>query len=477
MKLAEVKQMIIKKGNLIEIMNHRFGTYETFLKMISKANFEIEIKTSKRITTQLDFLDQLFKPITTKIFSLMLEDKLDSLTKEFVIKEYQFDILPNIKYIKEGDQIVSLEVEYKLPDENRKVELKPLGARKIENDELEELKQDTLKYVLENKAEFLDEYGADILAILFRLNVQNIGNVKDEEYNEAMRLSYKYKNIDTAYSKLIYYALIHSPLRYAVKHNAIDLFISTRTNIANTQIEQIEILEDGFTKKQVFLSENEQRNLNIYHNTAFFDLLVRLVQMGKIKGEFAVAKGTMKITHTNDVYIVTNETIKELLEVNDFEATKIKNAIYELTELVLVGERKDGAKVGIYPIRKRGFIETKTVKIDVFEIDKVLLRNGKLYIPMIPNAFSKILQEVPSKQKNFVNDVYQYLLSTRNTKTYISLLSTRDFSKKFPNSLSEQRKHRELEERIEKALEILYKIRLIEEYTKKKNHWEVRLRN
>jgi len=473
MKLAEVKRMIMK-GNLIEIMNHRFGTYETFLKMINKANFEIEIKTSKRITTQLDFLDQLFKPITKKIFSLMLEDKLDSLTKEFLIKEYQFGILPNIKYIKEGDQIVFLEVEYKLPDENRKVELKPLGARKIENDELEELKQDTLKYVLENKAEFIDEYGADILALLFRLNVQ-ISNVQDEEYNEAMRLSYKYKNIDTAYSKLIYYALIHSPLRYAVKHDAIDLFISTRTNI-NTQIEQIEILEDGFTKKRVFLSENEQRNLNIYHNTAFFDLLVRLVQMGKIKGDFAVAKGTMKITHTN-VYIVTNETIKELLEVNDFGATRIKNAIYELTELVLVGERKDGTKVGIYPIRKRGFIETKTVKIDVFEIDKVLLRNGKLYIPMIPNAFSKILQEVPSKQKNFVNDVYQYLLSTRNTKTGISLLSTRDFSQKFPNSLSEQRKQRELEERIEKALEILYKIRLIEEYTKKKNHWEVRLRN
>lgn len=481
MTINEIKQMIMQ-GSFVCVIPKKlgimklYGTAKNFYKYLEPKIGSSEPKNI--ITTSGLFFDEIIKPELSKA-------PLGGLGIEFSVN-YKVDLWGEEEPISEIHSYAPTAVFFNTQtnQSRQKIKLKvEIPKEKIKVIESTELQDDALKTILKNKAEFIDIYGGVLIAQLWKLGINDL-KITEEERKSALEILFlmdKTKNETDPFIPIIFYALTHRKSRYSAKHDAMKLLVQTRSK--KEKVKDVQILENGFVRTRLYLSEKHKKNLDYYHLTALFDLLNRLIKMGKIKDKFIVFKSNVTIDldgNQKDLAIITNQTIRDFLDVNDYEASQIKKAIYELTELVLIGEQADGTTIGIYPIRKVGFIENKKKKVrfDVFEIDSVLLRNGKRYIPMLPESFSKILKfKLPGKQKQFINDVYLYLLETRNFKSGDSYLSAKSFSKKFPNAYSKQRRWKMLDQKIEEALEILCQNHLIEDYTREKGHWIVRLRN
>lgn len=474
MTISEARRMI-QEGYFICVLNNRslifpmlFGTAKDFYEHLEPKI--VKLNPQKTITTIYDFVDVILQPELRKISPISQVDVKYSF--EFEGKNYPMitqHVYPNTTFkglvvpMLETSDLEHVLVKIEIPKE------------KVKTVYAEELQDDALRVILKNVDDFIDEYGPILIAQLWMFGITDL-NITEEERQQAMELL-SFQKEDRCAQSFVFYALTHRKIRYTARHDAIKLLAGTEQK--RRKAREVQLLENGFVKTRLCLSEEHQKALNHYHLTALFDLLYRLTKMKKIRDRFAVAKGSMDI-ESEDVAVITNRMIKEFLGVNEYEANQIKKAIYDLTQLILLGETKDGTIIGVYPIRKVGFIENKrrNKRIDVFEIDSMLLKNGRRFVPMLPQSFSRLfLMPLPGKEKKFVSNVYLYLLETRNFKTGESYISARSFSERFPSSYGEQRRWGQLNQKIEKALKVLSQLRMIRGYECEKDYFIVRLRD
>ena len=259
--------------------------------------------------------------------------------------------------------------------------------------------------------------------------------------------------------------------RYTVLHDAIKLAV--RGMSRDDENLPIKLLQDGnIARIDYYLGEEEKRPLSTYHLVALFDLLLAMIHSNEIQARFAIAKKGVK-----GESVITNELIKSKLGVSDYQASLIKKALYELSSLVIVFETKDGSRAGIFPIRRIGFIENSDDKLDFFEVDRILLHNGKYFVPLIPNTFVRLLKALPSRTSELGSKVLLYLLETRNFETNKCFMSARSFSKKFPNSYAERRRWAELHRVLGQILQALYEERIVRDFRDFGEYFEVEVRS
>jgi hypothetical protein len=358
---------------------------------------------------------------------------------------------------------------------------------------VDELKEDALKFCSDNKVELLDEWGGIFAFVLEKFGYSTPKLSKDEE-EEKKKLEKKLEELKESQIinpslLLIHFALTHKKIRHKVQSDGLKLAVSGRNAKKNQYTTEIRLLENGSTiETNYYLSEEQKRPLNLYHFTALFDLIIRLIRMGKIKENFImgkgrvcfiVAKGNEKIYDSKGIPVITNQTIKEMVGVSDLEASRIKQAILELTELVIVHKLKNGTNIGFYPIRKIGFIEDPKAnkRFDLLEIDMIFIKNGKKFIPMIPNTYSRIMKlDAPERTKQTTANIFNYLL-IYNRDSKISYISPKSYSKVFPNSYANKRRWGELKRIIRRSLTLLEDARLINDFKEEKGHFVVKLRN
>jgi hypothetical protein len=194
-----------------------------------------------------------------------------------------------------------------------------------------------------------------------------------------------------------------------------------------------------------------------------------MLRTKQIKKYFVVVKGNEKISKedTKNIAIIDNNLIKTFLNVDDKIASRIKKSIYDLSDLVLVIENEN-YRYGVYPIRKTAFIEDKenNKRIDVFEIDKLLYANSKNYLTLKINPFLRIKElDASSREKEFIQNVYLYILNHSNLKNKRCYINAKSYSEDFDNNYAQRREWNVLKNNINNALNYLRnEAKLIEDY-------------
>jgi len=467
MKIHDLREAI-KSGKIVKIVegvaSQNLATFGTFLKYVQNEDLKEVLAshfkaTSKQIVTLGEFTERI--------------DNILQLPGNRTLITSLKIVAPNSTAKRENAPEAFFVLELHVPEEERPV---------IEVDD--ELWQETLELVQKELPDLLDQDPLDIsLPVwLWQLGIIDENNpplegARKKLFSEATQL-WKESKPSESFVKInvIARAIQFSKLRYRVQHDAIKVAVSGRNKPEDLPVK---LLKNGDVEYTEYcLGEKEKKPLTLYHYMALFDLLLRMFRTMEIKNQFAVAKSNQKIPAKYRKMVITNETIKEKLEVNDYEATRIKKAIYELSQLVIIFNTRDGARVGILPIRRRGFFEKSDEKIDFFEIDTIFLYNGEHFIPMIPNSFKR-LHELPAsgRTKEFATNVFLYLLEKRNFKTNKCFISARSFSKKFPNAYAKSRRWSELHRKIGEVLQMFYEHRLIKAFRECGDHYEVGMRN
>ncbi|WP_165146741.1 hypothetical protein, partial [Marinitoga sp. 38H-ov] len=341
---------------------------------------------------------------------------------------------------------------------------------------------DALNIIMKNKNDFFDDYNYDnsfirnalIWSILrtsdIKLEDLTLSKSQIDSYLKDEKHFYTLEKNNTITNPkffVFFNALYYKPLRYKIQHDTVKIISKNRNFKSNDPVDIIENMSK--TKTTYYLSEKEKKPLNIYHNIALFDLLLRMLRTKQIKKYFVVVKGNEKISKedTKNIAIIDNNLIKTFLNVDDKIASRIKKSIYDLSDLVLVIENEN-YRYGVYPIRKTAFIEDKenNKRIDVFEIDKLLYANSKNYLTLKINPFLRIKElDASSREKEFIQNVYLYILNHSNLKNKRCYINAKSYSEDFDNNYAQRREWNVLKNNINNALNYLRnEAKLIEDY-------------
>ncbi|MCD6551378.1 hypothetical protein, partial [Thermotoga sp.] len=471
MKLQDVKREI-KNGRVVKITENEdfqyLATYGTFAKYTQNDTLKEVLAShlknqSDRIVTLEEFGSEVRKALQLPKFDLGLRIlHSDDAPKSYayLIKFFSISIHPASKSQPANvHSTPSPIVELHIPADK-------IAAIKVDD----ELWNDTLETVKKYLLDLIDQdpYDLSLLFWLWRFGIIDekklpVENKRKELFHQYLDEYWKeFAPSDSSIKiDLITRMLQFRKLRYRVQHDTIKIAVSGRKKPEDTWVE---LLKDGHVVNvQYYLGKQEKKPLGLYHYIALFDLILRMIRTGEIKGRlFGVAKSNQKLPKGSlNVPIITNELIREKLGVNDYEATRIKNAIYDLSKLVIAFTTKDGTKKGIYPLVPRYFEyvgeETDENCVDYFELDSIFLYNGKNFVPMIPNSFVRLHNlSTSSRSKEFITNVFLYLLQTRNFKSNKCFISARSFSKVFPNAYAKSRRWSVLNQRLKEALQLLY---------------------
>lgn len=296
---------------------------------------------------------------------------------------------------------------------------------------------------------------------------------------------------------LAYMFLTSKETYHKVKRDVLDLLENDRKNreVARGSEILLTCMRDGRKLGRMSYKIVDRSDFKIHDLQALFDIVLRITALEKT--EYIAIVKTNKIGEmvqkrfNKKVSIITAKKISEITGLDSQTAWKLKESIEQMPNKKLIAELDNPINLdedvkltglAITPLiehERSPFIFNigkRKVKVRVCKLDKLLISGSKSFVPMLPNTFTRIInnKNIPKRSKPFVADVLLYLFNHRHND--IASLNIHEFGTAFGTRDSKQRRTSALRRKVEKALEWLIEAGIVVDYRCKRNKCEVELR-